>query len=248
MEKSVRLQKFLAQAGIASRRKAEEFISQGRVKVDGKVITTMGAQIVPGKQKVFFDNREVLGKEQHIYILLNKPKGYVTTLSDPQGRPIVTSLLQGIEERVFPVGRLDLDTEGALLLTNDGELAQSILHPSNEVFKTYEAEVRGFPSPTAIQALERGVLVEKKKTSPAKVRIKGRNKGNTRITITIHEGRKRQVKKMFQAVGHPVQALKRLSYGSLGLDNLGVGKYKILKKNDLKRIFSNKSLYKQKNS
>ena len=122
MEKPIRLQKFLAMAGIASRRKAEEYIAQGRVKVDGKVITAMGQQILPGKQKVAFDNKEVVAEEQLIYILLNKPKGYVTTLSDPQGRPIVTSLLQNIKERVFPVGRLDLDTEGALLLTNDGEL------------------------------------------------------------------------------------------------------------------------------
>lgn len=237
MEKAVRLQKYLAQAGIASRRKAEEYISQGRVKVDGQVVTAMGAKIVPGKHKVFFDNREVLSEEPPIYILLNKPKGYVTTLSDPQGRPVVTSLLQGIQQRVFPVGRLDLDTEGALLLTNDGELAQSILHPSNEVFKTYEAEVRGVPAPSALQALEKGVVVEKKKTAPAKVLIKRRKKRNTVVTITIHEGRKRQVKKMFQAVGHPVLSLKRLSYGSLGLDNLQVGKYKLLQKNDLKKIF-----------
>lgn len=248
MEKPVRLQKFLARAGIASRRKAEEYIARGRVKVDGKVITAMGEQIIPGKQKVFFDNKEVVAGEELIYILLNKPKGYVTTLSDPQGRPIVTSLLQGIKERVFPVGRLDLDTEGALLLTNDGELTQSILHPSHEVFKTYEAEVKGCPSSRAIQALEKGILLENKKTAPANLRIKRKNKRNTVIIITIHEGRKRQVKKMFEAVGHPVQSLKRLAYGRLGLDGLAIGKFKILHQNDIKKIFSNKTLYKQKNN
>ena len=198
----------------------------------------MGQQIIPGTHTVLFDNCMVEAKEEPVYILLNKPKGYVTTLSDPQGRPIVTSLLRGIKERVFPVGRLDIDTEGALLLTNDGELAQNILHPKYEVFKTYEAEVRGIPSRQAIRSLEKGILLEEKKTAPAKLRIVRRIKGNSLIVITIHEGRKRQVKKMFQAVGHPVQSLKRLAYGNLGLDNLPLGKFKILHQNDIKRIFS----------
>lgn len=248
MEKPIRLQKFLARAGIASRRKAEEFIAQGRVKVDGRVITVMGEKVTPGKQKILFDNKEVAAKERLVYILLNKPKGYVTTLSDPQGRPIVTSLLQGITERVFPVGRLDLDTEGALLLTNDGELMQSILHPSRKVFKTYEAEVRGCPSAAKIEALERGILLENKKTAPANLRIKRKNKKSSVILITIHEGRKRQVKKMFEAIGHPVKSLKRLAYGQLGLEELAIGKFKILDKNHIKKIFSNKILYKQKHS
>lgn len=240
MEKPVRLQKYLAMAGIASRRKAEEYIAAGRVKVDGKINTAMGQQIIPGKQTILFDNKEVKTKEQLIYILLNKPKGYVTTLSDPQGRPIVTSLLHGIKERVFPVGRLDLDTTGALLLTNDGELAQSILHPKYEVHKTYEAQVKGQPSPAAIRSLEKGIILENKKTAPAKLRIKQKNKRNTIIILTIHEGRKRQVKKMFQAVGHPVQSLKRLAYGQLGLDKLQEGKFKILHQKDIKNIFSKK--------
>ena len=240
MKKPVRLQKFLAMAGIASRRKAEEYIAAGRVKVDGKISTAMGQQIVPGKHTILFDNKKVVAKEKPIYILLNKPKGYVTTLSDPQGRPIVTSLLHGIQERVFPVGRLDLDTTGALLLTNDGELAQSILHPKFEVHKTYEAQVKGEPSHAAIRALEKGIIIENKKTAPAKLRIKRKNKRNTLIIITIHEGRKRQVKKMFQAVGHPVQSLKRLAYGKLELGNLQEGKFKILHQKDIKIIFLKK--------
>ncbi len=241
MNKEMRLQKFLAGAGIASRRKAEEYIAQGRVKVDGKVITAMGQQIDPGRQTVLFDNKVVRTEEKTVYILLNKPKGYVTTLSDPQGRPIVSSLLQGIKERVFPVGRLDLDTEGALLLTNDGDLAQKILHPSNEVFKTYEARVTGIPSTASLRALEKGIMLEGKETAPARVQIKRKNKQNSVIIITIHEGRKRQVKKMFQAVGHPVQSLKRLAYGRLGLDNLEVGKFRFLRQNDIKKIFAKKS-------
>jgi 23S rRNA pseudouridine2605 synthase len=240
----MRLQKFLSRCGIASRRKAEEYIAQGRVMVDGKVITCMGQQITPGKQKVSFDGKEVVAEERFIYILLNKPKGYVTTLSDPQGRPIVTSLLSGIQERIYPVGRLDLDTEGALLLTNDGNLAQSILHPSHEVTKTYEAEVKGHPATKAIHHLEKGILLEKKKTAPARIRVKQRGKKTTTIVITIHEGRKRQVKKMFQAIGHPVIALKRLAYGQLTLDGLSLGKYKILQQKDLQKIFSNNFLYK----
>ncbi len=248
MEKPIGLQKFLAMAGIASRRKAEEYISAGRVQVDGQVSTAMGQLIVPEKQTVLFDNKKVEAKEQLIYLLLNKPKGYVTTLSDPQGRPIVSTLLPGIKERVFPVGRLDIDTTGALLLTNDGELAQSILHPKYEVFKTYEAEVKGTPSKVTINALEQGILLEKKKTAPAKLTIKRRHKGYSVVHIRIHEGRKRQVKKMFQTVGHPVLALKRLAYGNLELNNLAIGKFRILCKNDIKKIFSKKNLYNKKNS
>ncbi len=248
MATPLRLQKYLAKCGIASRRKSEEFIAQGRVKVDGQIITSMGTLITPGKQTVHFDNKEVQASEELIYILLNKPKGYVTTLSDPQGRPIVTSLLQGIGQRVFPVGRLDLDTEGALILTNDGNLAQSIQHPSNEVNKTYEAEVRGHPGKNTVRQLEKGILLENKQTAPATIRIQKRKKKTSVMIITIHEGRKRQVKKMFQAVSHPVISLKRLAYGRLTLDGLASGKYKILTQNELKRIFSNKLLYKQKNS
>lgn len=240
VDKPVRLQKFLAMAGIASRRKAEEFIAAGRVRVDGEISTLMGQLITPGVHTVQFDNRKVEIGTELTYILLNKPKGYITSLSDPQGRPIVTSLLSGIKERVFPVGRLDLDTEGALLLTNDGELAQRILHPKYEVHKTYEALVKGHPSEQAIQSLEKGILLDEKKTAPAKILVVHKNKRNAVIIITIHEGRKRQVKKMFQAIGHPVQTLKRLAYGELGLDNLAVGKFRILHDNDIKRIFSKK--------
>ncbi len=248
MDAHLRLQKFLSRCGVASRRKAEEYIAQGRVQVDGKIITAMGEMVTPGKQKITVDGKEVVAEERFIYILLNKPKGYVTTLSDPQGRPIVTSLLHGIQERVFPVGRLDLDTEGALLLTNDGDLAQSIQHPSHEVTKTYEAEVRGHPTSASIRSLSKGILLENKMTAPANIQVKRRKKTTTVMIITIHEGRKRQVKKMFQAIGHPVISLTRLAYGKLGLDGLELGKFKILKQNDLKKIFSNKFLYKAKNS
>jgi len=244
MKNSVRLQKYLAHTGVASRRKCEEIIRSGRVQVDGKKVTAMGIKVTPGKEKILLDDREIGVAETPVYILLNKPKGYVTTVSDPQGRPIVTSLLHNIKERVFPVGRLDLDTEGALLLTNDGELTQAILHPSNEVYKTYEAKVRGIPQSFLLQRLETGIVVENKKTAPATVTSKQKKGKNSIIQITIHEGRKRQIKKMFQAIGHPVISLKRLAYGNLGLGNLQTGKYRFLQKKDINLIFSNKNLYK----
>ena len=223
MEKAVRLQKFLAQAGVASRRKCETIIAEGRVQVEGKTVTAMGTKVIPGKERVTVDGKAIAVAEKHVYILLNKPKGYLSTVSDPQGRPIVTSFLQNVKERVFPVGRLDLDTEGALLLTNDGALTQAILHPSKGVFKTYEATVKGQPQQAALQRLEKGVLVDNKKTSPAQVLVKDTGKNNSVIHISIHEGRKHQVKKMFQAIGHPVLRLKRLSYGNLGLGSLQPG-------------------------
>ena len=233
----IRLQKYLAQCGVASRRKAEEFIKQGRVRVDGVIVTAMGTRIVPGKQIISLDGKEVKDTTKPIYILLNKPKGYVTTLSDPQGRPIVTSLIKDIQARLFPVGRLDLDTEGALLLTNDGELAQRIQHPKFEVNKSYEARVSGVPPQKKIVQLERGILLDGKMTSPARIRVKKKTKSSCLITITIHEGRKRQVRKMFQAIGHPVFHLKRMSYGQLQLGKLPIGSYKKLNRSDIKKIF-----------
>lgn len=233
----VRLQKYLAQCGVASRRQAEKIIKQGRVQVDGVVITAMGTLVNPDKQVICLDEKEVKAEQELFYILLNKPKGFVTTLSDPQGRPIVTSLIPDISARLFPVGRLDLDTEGALLLTNDGQLAQEIQHPKFEVKKSYEARVLGTPDKHVISQLERGILLDNKKTSPARVRIKKKFKKSSIIKITIHEGRKRQVRKMFQAVGHPVIELKRVSYGKLLLGTLPTGKYRKLNRNDIKKIF-----------
>jgi pseudouridine synthase len=240
MSETIRLQKYLAGCGIASRRKAEEIITRGRITVDGEVVTAMGVQVDPARQEIRLDGKVVTPHDDLLYVLLNKPQGYVTTLSDPQGRPIVTSLLHDINARLFPVGRLDLDTEGALILTNDGELAQKIQHPSHEVTKTYEAQVLGLPSEKILQKLEHGILLEGKKTAPAKVMIISRQTGTTTIRITIHEGRKRQVRKMFQAIGHPVFHLKRIAYGHLFLQGLLTGKYRILTPEDLKKIFIKK--------
>ncbi len=232
-----RLQKVLAKAGVASRRKAEELIRQGKVRVDGKVVTEMGTKVDPETQSIKCEGTPLDSQEEKVYILLHKPGGYLSTVHDPQGRPIVTDLLKNIKERVYPVGRLDLDTEGALLLTNDGELAQRILHPSHEVNKTYVAKVKGRPGKKKLDALSKGIELEGKKTWPANIEMLKSEAGSTTIQITIHEGRKRQVRKMFEAVGHPVLKLKRTAYGQLELGELGSGKYRFLTSGDIKFIF-----------
>jgi 23S rRNA pseudouridine2605 synthase len=237
MSEPLRLQKYLAQCGLASRRRAEEMIRQGRVTVDGTKVMDMGSKVIPGLQEVCLDGIPIRMVEKTITLLLNKPQGYVTTMSDPQGRPIVTSLLQGITARVFPVGRLDLDTEGALILTNDGDLAETIQHPRHEVKKTYEALVRGRPALPDLHRLEQGIVIEEKKTSPASIAVVRKINQSTLVKITIHEGRKRQVKKMFAAIGNPVLHLKRIAYGQLFLRDLPLGAYRILSANDLKKIF-----------
>ena len=232
-----RLQKILAQAGIASRRKAEELIREGKVRVDGMVVTEMGVRVDPATQKIECNGRPVFSLEKKVYILLHKPAGFLSTVRDPQGRPIVTDLLPNIKERIYPVGRLDLDTEGALLLTNDGELAQAVLHPSREVKKTYVAKIKGRPGSKKLAALSRGIELEGKKTWPAEITVLASEKQTTTIQIVIHEGRKRQVRKMFEAVGHKVLQLKRIAYGQLALGELKPGKYRFLPPGDIKLIF-----------
>ena len=241
-----RLQKVLARAGVASRRRAEELIKSGRISVNGRVVTEMGCRVDPATATILFDGQPVR-LEQKVYILLNKPAGYVTTLSDPQGRPIVTDLVREVSERVFPVGRLDLDSEGALLLTNDGALANHILHPRYQVNKTYEVELKKTPGREDLRRLEQGILLEGRKTWPARTRILARRPGRTLVEIIIHEGKKRQVRKMFQAIGFPVIRLKRTAYGGLKMGDIPPGRYRFLKKNDLKRIFSGKIPFTIKN-
>lgn len=233
-----RLQKILAQAGVCSRRAAEELIRQGRIKVDGALVTEMGLKVDPNRHRITVNGKPLPGSEKKITLLLNKPKGYVTTMSDPQGRPIVSSLIKEIEQRLFPVGRLDLDTEGALLMTNDGELAQKLLHPKFEVNKTYQVTIRGHIDQKKIQALEQGIALDGRRTWPAKISVSDKSEKSTTLHIIIHEGRKRQVRRMFEAIGHPVIHLKRLAYGNLHLGNLSPGKYRFLSPKDLESLFS----------
>lgn len=233
-----RLQKILARAGVASRRQAEELIRQGKVAIDGRVVTDMGIRIDATAHKITVNGVQISSPEQQVYFLLNKPAGYVTTVRDPQGRPTVIDLFQDIHQRLFPVGRLDLDTEGALLMTNDGDLANRILHPRHEVTKTYIVEVSGSPSQKEISRLEKGIMVEGKKTWPALIKFISAQKKSSKFQITIHEGRKRQIKKMFEAIGFPVLHLKRIAYGKLQLGNLKTGQYRALSEKDLRQIFS----------
>ena len=238
MMAGLRLHKYLAQCGVASRRKAEALIAAGRVRVDGQVVSEQGRLVDPEMQRVTCDGREVRRAARLVYILLNKPKGYVTTTRDPQGRPTVLSLLPALPERLFPVGRLDLDSEGALLFTNDGAFAHRVLHPSFDSEKTYEAVVRGAPDGETLQKLAHGLTLDDGPTAPCAVKLLTiLPAGHSRVRIVLHEGRKRQVKRMLAAVGHPVVALRRTAYGRLRLDNLAVGEYRFLSANDLKKFF-----------
>jgi 23S rRNA pseudouridine2605 synthase len=208
-----RVQKLLARAGLGSRRKCEDLVREGRVKIDG-IVATLGDRADPETQQVLVDDVPLSVRPDLVYYVLNKPSGVVTTASDPQGRPTVIELVPG-EPRVFPVGRLDADTEGLLVLTNDGDLAQLLAHPRHGVDKTYVAEVAGKPSDSALRELRTGVQLDDGPTAPAKVRIAARTNERSAIELTIHEGRKRQVRRMCAAVGHPVERLVRTKIGPL---------------------------------
>jgi len=228
-----RLQKVLAAAGIASRRKCEELIRAGRVKVNGKVVTAMGVKVA-SDDALEVDGRRVEQRKTKVYYLLNKPAGYVTTASDPQGRPKVVDLVPP-SPRVYPVGRLDLDTRGLLLLTNDGELTHALLHPSSQVDKIYRVVVAGQVSDAAVHKLTHGVALEDGMTAPAQVNLKSRGKKSV-LSIILHEGRKRQVKRMLQAVGHEVLELKRIGFASLTLSGVHEGKYRRLTAQEIKNL------------
>ncbi len=225
----MRLNAFLARAGVASRRRADELIRDGRVRVNGQpgeLNTVVGARDV-----VEVDGQRV-ERQPLVYVLLNKPTGVVTTASDPQGRPTVVDLVDH-EVRVVPVGRLDVDTSGAILLTNDGPLAHRLAHPRYGVPKAYDVDIDGSPSPAAIDALRKGVVLEDGKTAPAEVRIIRRGSRISRLEITLHEGRNRQIRRMCEAVGHPVQSLHRRRYAGLRLVGLAPGEWRELTPDEL---------------
>lgn len=223
-----RLQKILSQAGVASRREAERMITDGRVAVNGKAVTELGAKADPSRDTVTLDGKAVSVAAKRVYVVLNKPVGYVTTMKDPEGRPIVTDLLKGLGVRVYPVGRLDYNTEGLLLLTNDGAWANRLAHPRHEVDKEYLVRVKGTVSREQITRLEQGVGLEDGKTAPARVAVTKQSDNNTWISITIHEGRYRQVRRMCEAVSLSVVRLRRVRYGALTLGELKIGDYRHL--------------------
>ena len=231
-----RLQKLLSQAGIASRRQAEAMITAGRVAVNGAVVTELGTRADPDHDMIVVDGRPLTVTAVKRYILLYKPSGYMTTLKDPEGRPLVIDLLKGIGERVYPVGRLDYNSEGLLLLTNDGDWANRLAHPRYEIDKEYHVRVQGQVTPEQVGRLGAGVTLEDGRTAPATVAVLKESEQNTWISVTIHEGRYRQVRRMCEAVGLSVVRLRRNRYGFLNLAGLNPGEFRELTAEEAKRL------------
>lgn len=234
-----RLQKIIAAAGVASRRKAEELISSGRVEVNGQVITELGTKADPEQDHIRVNGKLLCGPERYTYIVLNKPRGYVTTVSDPEKRPTVMDLVRGVRGRLYPVGRLDWASEGLLLMTNDGRLANGLMKAGSNVAKTYVVKVAGQPGEEKLEKLRRGVSIAEKKgkrvrTAPAQVRLL-READNPWLEVVLTEGRNRQIRKMFEEVGHHVEKIRRVSYGPLSLD-VPPGKFRNLTLEEVTRL------------
>ncbi len=232
-----RLQKYLAECGIASRRKCEEYILQGKVQVNGKTITELGVKVNPEKDKITFEGKNVKQEDKKVYILLNKPIGYVTTSDEQFGRDKVLDLVK-VRERVVPVGRLDMYTSGALILTNDGDFVYKVTHPKHEITKTYTVTVKGIIKNEEVEQLRKGVKIDDYTTRPAKVKIlkTDEEKDISRLEITIHEGKNRQVRRMCESVGRRVIALHRSKIGNIGVKDIELGKWRYLKDFEVKTL------------
>lgn len=223
----IRLQKYLAECGVASRRKAEQIISEGRVAVNGRIVNEMGFKVEPD-DVVEVDGRQLYTEEKKVYIMLNKPVGYVTTSRDQFSRKTVIDLVEGISERIYPVGRLDYDTSGLLILSNDGDFTHRLTHPRHEMEKKYIARVQGTPSDEELQKFREGLKIEDYTTAPAKIKVLDKGRETSTLEIIIHEGKNRQVRKMCDAIGHTVLSLQRIEIGGLKLGNLPEGKWRRL--------------------
>ena len=231
----MRLNKYIAHAGIASRRKADELTINGNVKINGLTMREPGYNVKPG-DVVEVNGQRISGQEKMEYVLLNKPKGYITSMQDEKGRPVVTELVADVDARLFPVGRLDYNTSGMLILTNDGDLTYRLTHPRHQVTKTYRALVSGVLSKEKLFRLRKGVDIGGLVTSPAQVKIIRQAERSAVVDITIHEGKNRQVRKMFAAVGNPVQELQRTAIGDLRLGRLKEGHYRKLTRNEIEYL------------
>lgn len=235
-----RLQKIIAHAGYASRREAESMIREGRVTVNGRVVTELGSRADPNRDHIKIDGKLITRAETHRYILLYKPKEVMTTVEDPQGRRTVIDLIKGVRERIYPVGRLDFHSEGLILLTNDGDLAYKVSHPKHGSVKTYHVKVRGVPTERIVEKLERGITIDGKRTLPCQIaRMKttrGEDEGNSWFEVKLREGRTQQIRKMFQAVGHPVSKLRRVAIGPLSDPRLTPGSYRELTSKEVKML------------
>jgi pseudouridine synthase len=231
-----RLQKILSKAGIASRRAAEQLMLEGRVSVNGATIRELGTKADTAHDDIRVDGRRVKAAETTRYLLLNKPRGYVTTRSDPEQRPTVIDLLRGVREYVYPVGRLDFDSEGLLILTNDGELAARLTHPSHGVPRVYEARVLGVPDRHDLDRLHRGIPIEGRRTEPAEIELLTEKGGHATLRVTIREGRNRQVRRMCESIGHPVTQLRRVAIGPIRDAKLKLGSWRELTADEVARL------------
>jgi 23S rRNA pseudouridine2605 synthase len=234
-----RLQKILSTAGVASRRASESYITEGRVSVNGQTVTELGTKADPFVDDIRVDGRRVTTPTRRLYILMYKPRGYITSRSDPQRRPTVIDLLAkgGVRDYVYPVGRLDYDSEGLLLLTTDGDLASRLTHPSHEVEREYHARVRGVPNRHALDRLARGIVLDDSKTAPARVRLlKVFEGGEAMLSIVLHEGRNRQVRRMCEAIGHPVVRLRRVRIGPITDDRIRPGEFRELDSDEVSAL------------
>ena len=231
----MRINKYIASCGVASRRKAEELINAGRVKVNGKIINELSFQVDENNDRVEVDEKLIGLEERLVYIMLNKPEGYVTTVKDQFDRKSVIDLVKDVGERVYPIGRLDYETSGLLLLTNDGDLTYKLTHPKHEVNKTYIATLKGIPTLNEMKNFEKGLYIEYYKTAPAKIKVlkKNEEKNYCVCEIKIHEGRNRQVRKMCRAINHPVMNLRRKAMGKIVLKDVEIGKYRYLTQEEI---------------
>lgn len=235
----MRLQKYMAKCGVASRRKCEEIILQNRVKVNESIVNELGAKVDPDNDEIQMDNKIIRIEESKIYIVLNKPIGYVTTMSDQFQRPTVIDLVSNIPQRIYPVGRLDYDTSGLLLLTNDGDLTYKLTHPKHEVIKTYIATIQGNPSEQILDSFRNGLDIDGYVTAKANIKILKSYKDSSLVEIKIHEGKNRQIRRMCEKIDHSVIDLKRISMGIIELGDLEVGKWRYLADRELHYLKKN---------
>jgi pseudouridine synthase len=236
-----RLQKLISQAGVASRRASEQLMREGRVTVNGSTVTELGTKADPAADDIRVDGRRIKIAATHRYVLLNKPRGYMTTRADPERRPTVIDLLHGVREYVYPVGRLDFDSEGLLILTNDGDLAAGLTHPRHGIPRVYEARVAGVPDQRDIDRLRRGVPIDGRRSGPADVILKEQGRassprGGAVLVVTISEGRNRQVRRMCEAIGHPVHALRRVAIGPIRDAKLKSGQWRDLTESEVRKL------------
>lgn len=233
----IRINKYLSAAGVSSRREADRLIEQGRVKVNGKIVQTLGSKIDENKDRIEVDGKTVKGTQGKIYMLLNKPPEFLVTLKDPFQRPTIMDFLPKLKTRIFPVGRLDFDSEGLLLMTNDGELANRLIHPRYEIKKNYLVKIQGHPEKVQLSRLERGIPIDGKKTAPAKISPISSSPKRSLFKVELHEGRKREIRRMFEAIGYHVLLLRRIKFAGLTLDGLNPGDWRYLTMIEVQNLY-----------